>query len=98
LIGWHAADEKIVFSGMDSTGIISVGTIEFNDDEKSSTLTSEGTDGEGKPVSGKAVVKRIDKDTLTFRALTRSGGVAEEEGPVYTYKRVKRARGKKADN
>jgi hypothetical protein len=96
LIGWNAAEEEIAFGGMDSLGSMSIGTITFDDDGKTSTLTSKGVDAEGETTEFKAYFKQVDKDTLTWKALHRSGDILEGESPVYKFKRVKRQGGKKA--
>jgi hypothetical protein len=96
LVGWNAAEEKITYGGMDSLGSMSIGTITFDDDGKTSTLTSKGVDAEGETTEFKAYFKQVDKDTLTWKALHRSGDILEGESPVYEFKRVKRPGGKEA--
>ena len=96
LIGWNAAEEKITYGGMDSLGSMSIGTITFDDDGKTSTLTSKGVDAEGETTEFKASFKQVDKETLTWKALHRSGDLLEGESPVYTFKKVKRQGRKKA--
>ncbi len=95
LIGWNAADQKIVYGGMGSLGGMGLGTVVFDRQAKTSTLTSKGVDGEGEETSIKTVVTKTGKDTLTFQVLERTGGIIEGSSPVYTFKRVPRAAGKK---
>jgi hypothetical protein len=90
LIGWNAAEKKIAYGSMDSDGGMGLGTVVFDADAQSATLTEKGTDGEGKETSFKGVVIKTGKDTLTWQALERTGGIAEGPSPVYTFKRVKR--------
>ena len=94
LIGWNAADSKIVGGGMNSLGGMAIGTRVI--DGKTITSTNEGVDGEGVKSSYKNVIKKTDKDTFTWQAVERTGGDVEGPSPVYTFKRVKRTRGKKA--
>ena len=96
LIGWHAAENRMAFGGMNSSGGMSLGTIVFDEDSKTSTLTAKGVDGESNATTFKGVVKKLDRDTITWQALERTGGELEGPSPVYTLKRVKRAAGKKA--
>jgi hypothetical protein len=91
LIGWNAKEQRLVYGAMDSEGGMSLGTVVFDKQAKTSTLTSEGIDGDGEPVSFKAVVTKTGKDTLTWQALERTGGTVEGPSPVYTFKRVQRA-------
>lgn len=95
LIGWHAAEKRIAIGGIDSTGSITLGTVTFEDGGKTSTLTAEGIDGEGKKTTFTGVVKRTGKDIITWQALERTGGRVDGKSPVYTLTRVKRTRGKK---
>jgi hypothetical protein len=92
LIGWNAADKQLVYGGMDSLGGSSLGTVVFDAKAKTSTLTSNEIDEDGKKWSFKGVVTKTGKDTLTWQALERTGGVKEGPSPVYTFKRVKRAK------
>jgi hypothetical protein len=73
-----------------------LGTLEFDEDEKAATLTVKGIDAEGNETSSKEVARKTDRDTLTLQVVERTGGDMEGSGPVYTYKRVKRAGAKKA--
>lgn len=98
MTGWNAAERKLVNGAMDSAGGMSLGTIEIDQETKTITLTTKGIDGEGKPRSLKATGKKIDEDTLTWQALERTGGMGEGKSPVYTLKRVERAKDKKATN
>ena len=92
LLGWNAAEDRIVFGDMDSTGGMTIGTVVFEDGGKTSNLTAEGIDGEGRKTTFKGVVKKTGKDTITWQALVRTGGPVDGESPVYTLKRVKRTR------
>ncbi len=92
LIGWNAADKKITYGGMDSLGSMGLGTIEFADGGKTSTLTEKGIDGEGKEISGTAEIKMTGEDTFTWQATERSGGLVDGPSPIYSFKRVERAR------
>ncbi len=97
LIGWNAAEKEIVQGGMNSIGAIGFGTLTVDDAAESFTLTSEGIDGEGEETSIKTIVTKKDKNTLTWRALERKGGLVEGPSPEYTFKKVERAkRAKKA--
>ena len=49
-----------------------------------------GVDGDGEKTSSKIVITKIDKDTLTWQAVERTGGSSEGPGPAYTFKRAKR--------
>jgi hypothetical protein len=89
LIGWNAAEKHLSYGGMDSYGGMSLGVVVFDADAKSSTLTEKGIDGDGKETSFKGVVIKTGKDTLTWQALERVGGIVEGPSPVYTYTRVK---------
>jgi hypothetical protein len=92
LIGWNAAEKRLVYGAMSSFGGMAVGTVVFDRREKTSTLTSEGVDSEGESTYFKGVVTKTGKDTLTWRALQRSGGIVEGPSPEYTFKRVHRAK------
>ncbi len=96
LIGWNAAEKKLVYGGMDSHGGMSLGTVTFDTDANSSTLTEKGIDGDGEETSFTGVVTKTGKDTLTWQRLKGTGGIVEGASPVYTYKRVKRQGSKKA--
>jgi hypothetical protein len=93
LIGWNAAEKKLSYRSMDSAGGMTLGTIVFDKQAKSSTLTEKGIDGEGKETKFKGVVIRTGKDTLTWQALERTK--MEGASPVYEFKRVKWQGGKK---
>lgn len=94
LIGWNAADSKIVGGGMNSLGGMAIGTRVI--DGKTITSTNEGVDGKGVKSSYKNVTKKTDKDTFTWQAVERTGGDIEGPSSVYKFKRVKRTGGKKA--
>ena len=96
LIGWNAKENRLMSGGMDSGGGMGLGTVEFDADAKSSTLTSKGIDGDGNETSFQGVVIVKDKDTITWHAAERTGGDVEGPSPVYTFKRVKTAGSKKA--
>jgi hypothetical protein len=87
LIGWNAADRKIVGGGMNSMGGMGIGTRVI--DGETITSTNEGADGEGAKSSYTEVIKKTDTDTLTWQAVERTGGDVEGPSPVYTFKRVK---------
>ena len=87
LIGWNAADNKIVGGGMNSIGGMGIGTRVI--DGETITSTNEGVDGEGVKSSYTEVIKKTDKDTLTWQAVERTGGDVQGPSPVYTFKRVK---------
>jgi len=91
LTGWHAAEKKLVHGGMNSVGSISLGTVTYDKAAKSSTLTAKGVDSEGKATSFKGVLTKTSRDTLTWQALERVGGIVEGPSPIYSFKRVKRA-------
>jgi hypothetical protein len=95
LTGWNAVEKKITNSGMNSLGGMGLGTDVIDEEEKTITSTSEGADPDGKRTSMKTVIKMKDKDTLTWQAVERTGGDVEGPSPVYEFKRVKRAKGKK---
>ena len=92
LKGWNADKKEIVSGGMNSLGGISMGTVVIDKAAKTSTLTSKGIDGYGKETSVKGVVTATGEDTITWQALERTGRLAEGPSPVYTFKRVKRAK------
>lgn len=96
LVGWNAADKKIVSGGMNSLGIMQLGTIQVDPQAKKLTLETEGVNAEGGKTSGKAVFTKVDADTLTFERLELTGSIVEGPSPVYTLKRVKPAKGEKA--
>ena len=91
LIGWNSAEKKLSFGGMDSIGGMSLGTVSFDKEAKSLTLTSKGIDGEGNQTTFKGVVTKTGEDTLTWQALERTGGISEGPSPVYTFKKVQKA-------
>lgn len=90
LIGWNAAEKHLSYGGMDSIGGMGLGVVVFDAKAKSSTLTEEGIDGDGKDTSFKGVVIKTGKDTLTWQRLEGVGGIVEGPSPVYTFKRVKK--------
>jgi hypothetical protein len=96
LIGWNAADEKIIYGGFNSLGYGWMGAATPDLKAKTITTASTGKSPEGGSTSFKGVIKKVDKDTLTWQALERTGAGVEGSSPVYTFKRVKRAKGKKA--
>lgn len=96
LIGWNAADQTIVCGGMSSIGVMHLGTIQLDPQAKTWTVVTEGVNAEGNKASSKAVLKKVDKDTLTFERLELTGNVVEGASPVYTFKRVEPAKGKKS--
>jgi hypothetical protein len=92
LIGWNAAEKELSYGGMDSHGGMSLGTVIFDKAAKSSTVTEEGIDGDGNETTFKGVVIKTGKDTLTWQALERTGGIVEGPSPVYTFNRVPRTK------
>jgi hypothetical protein len=92
LIGWNAAENQLTYGGMDSLGGMSLGTVTFDEAAKTSTLTENGIDGNGKKTEFKGVVTKTGKDTLTWQALVRVGGVVEGPSQIYNFKRVERAK------
>ena len=94
LSGWNAADKKIVHGSMDSAGGMALGVVTLDPEAKTSTLTLERVDAEGKKTMLKVAIESTGKDTMKWQTLERSG--LEGKSPIYTLKRVKRARGKKA--
>jgi hypothetical protein len=92
LIGWHAAEKEIVYGGMNSIGTLTLGTVTFDEKAKTSTLTEKGVKSDGEEMSFKGMVTKTGKDTLTWQALERVGGIVEGGSPVYSFKRVKRTR------
>lgn len=95
LIGWNAAEKQLVSGGMNSLGGMSLGNVVFDADAKSSTLTAEGIEGDGKKTSFKGVVIVKDKSAITWQALEHTGGDLEGPSPVYTFKRVRKPKGSK---
>ncbi len=95
LIGWNANKKEIAYGGMNSVGGMTLGTETLDKAAKSTTLTAKGIDGEGEETSIKTVTTKTGKDTLTWQALERTGGIVEGPSGVYTFKRVERT--KKAD-
>jgi hypothetical protein len=93
---WNAADEKIVAGGMNSMGGMGVSTIVFDREAKSMTATAGGVSADGETTTGKNVVTKTGKDTLTFQILERTGGLVDGPSPLYTYTRVQAAKGKRA--
>ena len=87
LIGWNAAEKKIMGGGMNSMGAMGVNTCVI--DGKTITISSEGVEGDGRKTSSKLVLKKTDEDTLTFQVVERTGGDVVGPSPVYTFKRVK---------
>ena len=92
LKGWNADKKEIVSGGMNSLGGMSMGTVVIDKAAKTSTLSSKGIDGDGNETSNKGVVTVTGEDTITWQALERTGRLAEGRSPVYTFKRVKRAK------
>ena len=92
LVGWNAAEEKVMGGNMDSMGGIGLGTHVI--EGETITSASESVDAQGRKIVMKVVVKKTDKDTLTWQAVERTGGDSEGPSPIYTFKRVKRTKGK----
>jgi hypothetical protein len=88
LIGWNAAEKKIMGGGMDSDGGMDISTHVI--DGKTLTSTGEGVDRDGRKTSSKVVHKKIDEDTLEWQMLElRTGENVTGPGPVATFKRIK---------
>ena len=96
LTGWNAAEKHLSYGGMDSLGGMSLGVVVFDTKAKTSTLTEEGIDGDGKKTTFAGVVTKTGKDTLTWQRLKGTGGIVEGPSPIYEFKRVKTASPKKA--
>lgn len=92
LIGWNAAKEEIALGGMNSVGGMGLGTVVFDKAAKSMTITAKGIDQEGNETASKIVVTKTAKDTLTWQALERKGPIVNGPSPIYTLKRVPRAK------
>ena len=90
LIGWNADQDEIVQGGMSSTGAIRMGSVTFDTEAKSMTMTTKGIAGDGEETTIKSVAKKTGKDTLTWKALERTGGLIEGPSPVCTLMRVER--------
>ena len=84
---WDAATERIVWGGMDSTGGHNLGTVSIDTAAKTSTLNTEGVDSDGKRTEFTGVITFKDKNTITWHAPYRKGGIVEGPGPTYTLKR-----------
>jgi hypothetical protein len=95
LIGWNNADKKIVIGGMNSMGIVHLGTVQLDPQAKTLTVVTEGVNAEGNKASSESVLTKVDRDTLTFERKAITGNVVEGPSPVYTLKRVKRPAGQK---
>ena len=92
LNGWDAKEEKIVRGAMSSDGSVQVGSVAHDKAAKSLTISLTGVDGDGEEISSKIVLTKTGKDTLTWQALERTGGIVKGPSPVYSYNRVKRAK------
>lgn len=90
IIGWNAAEKKIVYGAMDSAGAMGIGGIDVDTDSKFLTNSEEGVNGDGEDAAYKGVVTKTGKDTLTWQALERKGSDLDDPSPVYTFKRVER--------
>ena len=97
LIGWQADDKEIVQGGMSSIGGVGLGTVTPDKAANTLTVKTEGVDGKGEETSSKILLTKKDKDTFTWQALEREGGLVEGPSPVYTFKRVKRQAKKQAE-
>jgi hypothetical protein len=96
LNGWDAKQEKIVQGGMSSDGGINAGSVKHDKAAKSLTVSLTGVDGNGEETSSKIVYTKTGKDTYTWQAVERTGGLAEGPSPIYEFKRVKRQAKKQA--
>ena len=56
LVGWDAAQKRIVSGGMNANGGMRMGTVTHDEDAKSMTLKANGIDGEGEKTSITGVV------------------------------------------
>ena len=92
LIGWNADQNEIVQGAMSSIGGMQMGTISHDKDASSITLKAKGIDGDGEKTSITISIAKTEKDSLTWKALERTGGIVEGPSPLYTFKRVKRAK------
>jgi hypothetical protein len=97
LIGWNAASQRIAFGGMDSVGSMNFGTIVFENDGKTSSLTGQGVDCDGKKSTFTNVIKIAGDDRFTFQSTERAGGLVEGPGPVYLLQRVEREKQRQRD-
>ena len=95
LIGWNAEEKRIVHGDLNSVGDMSLGEVTVDEDNNSLPLTTEGIDAKGEKTEFKGVVTKKDKDTITWQALHRKGGIVEGPSPEYTFKRVERPKGTK---
>lgn len=77
---------------MGSLGGMNLGTVVFDKKARTSTVTLEGVTVDGAKTTFKGVVTKTGKDTLTWQALARTGGIAEGASGVYTFKRVKQVK------
>ena len=96
MIGWNAADDEISYGTMDSMGGMAIGTTVFDKEEKAFTDSAKGVNGVGEETKYEGVITRKSKDTITWRAMKRVGGIVEGPSPEYTFKRVKRGKRAKA--
>ena len=88
LIGWNAAEKKIMGGGMNSGGGMDISTHVI--DGRTLTSTNEGVDGDGRKTSSKVVHKKTDEDTLEWQMVEeRTGENVTGPSPVATFKRVK---------
>lgn len=90
LIGWDSKEQRITQGGMNSLGSMGLGTIVLDKVAKTLTLTSQGINGQGEESTVKSVVTKTGKDSLTWKALERTGRLADGESPEYVLKRVPR--------
>ena len=89
LVGWNAAQKKIVYGGMSSDGGHELGTVMFDEATQTLTLHGRGVDGNGQETSFKGAMAKTGKNTVTWQALERTGGDVEGPSPIVTFKRVK---------
>ena len=95
MIGWDAQGQRLLYGGLTSEGGMEVGTVEFDIAAKTSTLTSRIL-SEKETEYIKGVVTKTGKDTITWKAVERSGGSVDGPSPEYTFKRVPRPKRKAA--
>jgi hypothetical protein len=93
LIGWNADEEKISYGGATADGTLFLGSTIPDETTKTLSPSSRGTTSNGGQTTYRGVITVTDRNTLTFKALERTGSVVEGSSPVYTLKRVRLAKG-----
>lgn len=87
LIGWDAAERRLVAGGLTSTGTAGLGVITYDEASKTWMDKGSGVDGEGKPFSSTLVVTLVARDTIEIQVKDRTGGDVTGDSPKYTFKR-----------